>query len=748
MSKKPLVDANEELFNIGNNIWIRLLGEEEFYLSASIQDIYSYRSRLKTKSEFKYIKFFINSDSKATLRKIYIDLPTFVIDSVLLYLPIEDIDFLLMNKQSFRYEECYGNNIGEIIRTNNKSKTSLWNEGFEGSISDYGRNYYGWVDCTWGDVSCNSHTGSWSMWVGDDGSDCSTSNCSYYPNDQWATIEKLTPVDVSLYTGVQFIYWIDYSLRSIDHVYRYYWNGSSWSLSSTFNGNQSGWDDYTVNLNNFNDYKWLFELEASYSSSSSAEGVYLDDMQITGTLNAQPDLTFSSNTNYTNYSLNGDDLTINVRVENIGNATASSSHIGYYLSYDNNITTADELIGNDYVTSLSAQDFSDESEINNVSSYSGNYYIGFIIDYQNEETNESNENNNVAYFSNTISLPSCTSPNININDQFGNGTVTMICNATGGSGGSTLYKWYNGQSCTGSVIGTNSSITISSEGYYTCKAYINGNESTCYNSDYGYAYICTSPNTNVQDQYGNETVTMICDASGGTGGNIQYKWYNGQSYSGSVIGSSSSITVSAEGFYSCKAFILGFDESLCYNYDYGYAHICTNPIANIQDQTANGAGTMECNVSGGSGGNIKYKWYNDQNCSASTIGTNSSLEVSIDGFYSCKVFIEGFENLCSDCATGYFTNTGINNMESISQILIYPNPSYEKFTIQIETSKAIDMQLKLFNIFGQLLYKDKLGMVSGFFEKNVSVSNFPAGIYTLQLSSEEGIASWMIVVEK
>jgi hypothetical protein len=45
------------------------------------------------------------------------------------------------------------------------------------------------------------------------------------------------------------------------------------------------------------------------------------------------------------------------------------------------------------------------------------------------------------------------------------------------------------------------------------------------------------------------------------------------------------------------------------------------------------------------------------------------------------------------------------------------------------------------------MYEDKLGIVSGTIKKNVSVGNFPAGVYTIQLSSMESVVSRMILVE-
>ena len=172
----------------------------------------------------------------------------------------------------------------------------------------------------------------------------------------------------------------------------------------------------------------------------------------------------------------------------------------------------------------------------------------------------------------------CSTPTAIVNDASGTSSVTLTCNTSGGSGGNILYKWYSGTSCSGNVIGTNSIYTATTSGNYACKAYISGYESTCYSCDYGYATVnatCSTPTAIVNDISGSGSVTLSCGTTGGSGGTILYKWYNGTSCSGSVLGTSSTYTATTSGYYTCKAYISGY-ESTCYSCDYGYATINTS----------------------------------------------------------------------------------------------------------------------------------------------------------------------------
>ncbi|GAB1453449.1 hypothetical protein MASR2M47_35050 [Draconibacterium sp.] len=106
----------------------------------------------------------------------------------------------------------------------------------------------------------------------------------------------------------------------------------------------------------------------------------------------------------------------------------------------------------------------------------------------------------------------CISPNVSVNSPSGSSPLTMTCTATGGSGGSIAYKWYSGTSCSGSVLGTGSTLAVTANGYYSCKAYIVGSESTCYNCAYGYATIMTQTCTD----WSVSPSTQSVPASGGS----------------------------------------------------------------------------------------------------------------------------------------------------------------------------------------------------------------------------------------
>lgn len=102
--------------------------------------------------------------------------------------------------------------------------------------------------------------------------------------------------------------------------------------------------------------------------------------------------------------INGTHIRIfDLKVRNDGTETANSdSRVGYYLSTDTDFSTNDILLQTDYVPALNPGSTSTEHlnvEVFHLGLDPGTYYVGVIIDYL-DEVDESNENDNICFFTN------------------------------------------------------------------------------------------------------------------------------------------------------------------------------------------------------------------------------------------------------------------------------------------------------------------------------------------------------------
>ncbi|WP_375415731.1 CARDB domain-containing protein [uncultured Hymenobacter sp.] len=102
----------------------------------------------------------------------------------------------------------------------------------------------------------------------------------------------------------------------------------------------------------------------------------------------------------------GGSLTANCSIYNLSGATAPSSAVGYYLSSNAVLDAADQLLGNSTGSALQVGQSSARYASFTVPAGTapGNYYVLFTADYQNQ-VNESNEGNNVAAVSITVTPP-------------------------------------------------------------------------------------------------------------------------------------------------------------------------------------------------------------------------------------------------------------------------------------------------------------------------------------------------------
>ncbi len=102
----------------------------------------------------------------------------------------------------------------------------------------------------------------------------------------------------------------------------------------------------------------------------------------------------------------GGSMNANCTIYNLSGATASTSTVGYYLSADAVLDAADQLLGNSTGYALPVGQSSQRygNFVVPQTTTAGNYYILFVADYLNQ-VSESNENNNVASVSFTVTPP-------------------------------------------------------------------------------------------------------------------------------------------------------------------------------------------------------------------------------------------------------------------------------------------------------------------------------------------------------
>lgn len=300
--KKTFLNANTEVFLLDGTCWTRAYGEKEYCLTPTMQDINEYEARIHQKdnkengvckSKFHFLKVEINDKNKKLLSTMNIFVPEYVQNNVNVYLPEIDIDKLIDANVNFTYLNDYGKQAFSKPKNEEKgAKSIIWSDGFE-TNSVPGSNYFannGTTNCGWGDVNCYQHSGTWSVWCASNGAACNAC-LGNYVNNMDADFGISNHIDVSSYHDISFTYWIDLDLNNSgtnDEFRRYDdLTGGGYTLEFTATS-ASPWDgqlwqqvsvDYTGQ--SFNYYAFAFAFSSNWTGTSY--GVYLDDLELTGT---------------------------------------------------------------------------------------------------------------------------------------------------------------------------------------------------------------------------------------------------------------------------------------------------------------------------------------------------------------------------------------------------------------------------------------------------------------------------------
>ena len=92
--------------------------------------------------------------------------------------------------------------------------------------------------------------------------------------------------------------------------------------------------------------------------------------------------------------------------------------------------------------------------------------------------------------------------------------------------------------------------------------------------------------------------------------------------------------------------------------------------------------------------------------------------------------------------------SGLNELSSVESISIYPNPNTGEFVIEMLVLNEVkELQIKLFNITGQVIYSENLKRFKGVYFKRIDIKGLSAGVYQLQIRTGYGEVNKKVVVE-
>ena len=134
-----------------------------------------------------------------------------------------------------------------------------------------------------------------------------------------------------------------------------------------------------------------------------------------------------------------------------------------------------------------------------------------------------------------------------------------------------------------------------------------------------------------------------------------------------------------------------------------------------------------------------YEWNTNETTQTITPLANGDYWVIITDMNSCE----------SD--TAFFTvnwiATSINEI-NLNNLTIYPNPSKDIFNIVFKSYTKQDIDLRVHNVLGEVIFSESLKEFNGDYNRSVDLSQYPNAIYILQLNTKDGMINRKLVLEK
>ena len=84
---------------------------------------------------------------------------------------------------------------------------------------------------------------------------------------------------------------------------------------------------------------------------------------------------------------------------------------------------------------------------------------------------------------------------------------------------------------------------------------------------------------------------------------------------------------------------------------------------------------------------------------------------------------------------------------SIDNLDVYPNPSRDIFNVSFTSEDAQDLEVRVINVVGEVVYTENLMNFTGEFTKEIDLRRSTKGIYFLEITTESGVINKKMILQ-
>lgn len=92
-------------------------------------------------------------------------------------------------------------------------------------------------------------------------------------------------------------------------------------------------------------------------------------------------------------------------------------------------------------------------------------------------------------------------------------------------------------------------------------------------------------------------------------------------------------------------------------------------------------------------------------------------------------------------------NVGIEPSDLFTEFHLWPNPARDYLNLSFASATSQNLTLQVSDMAGRVVYNENLPAFNGNYEKQISVTNWPKGIYVLKIQSDKGVYTRKVVIK-
>lgn len=127
---------------------------------------------------------------------------------------------------------------------------------------------------------------------------------------------------------------------------------------------------------------------------------------------------------------------------------------------------------------------------------------------------------------------------------------------------------------------------------------------------------------------------------------------------------------------------------------------------------------------------------------------NPSHIYALDGVYTvCLTTSSACGRTATTCDTIVVVVSNILEETTFSSLEVYPNPTREYLSVSLEAKPKSDLELKVFDLHGRMLFETSTSSVQGRYQEKLDLRGLPSGLYQLKVRVGEEEVYRKVVLE-